>query len=78
MFVLELEVTQNSLVTQSSLLDAKLPEGVLVAAVLQEDYVRVPSAGDCLQAGNTALVLAPENTIAAVKEAFSSNGRPAS
>ncbi len=77
-FVLELEVTQNSLVTQSSLLDAKLPEGVLVAAVLQEDYVRVPSAGDCLQAGNTALVLAPENTIAAVKEAFSSNGRPAS
>ncbi len=77
-YVLELEVTQNSLVTQSSLLDAKLPEGVLVAAVLQEDYVRVPSAGDCLQAGNTALVLTPENMIAAVKQAFSSNGRPAS
>lgn len=76
-FVLELEVMANSAVTQSSLLDTKLPEGVLVAAVLQEDYVRVPAAGDCLQAGNTALVLAREAHIAAVKAAFSSASRPA-
>ncbi|MCA9181857.1 MAG: hypothetical protein KDA51_10410, partial [Planctomycetales bacterium] len=75
--VLELEVMVNSAVTQASLLDAKLPEGVLVAAVLQEDYVRVPAAGDCLQAGNTALVLAREGHIAAVKAAFSSVSRPA-
>lgn len=75
-FVLELEVLEGSLVTQSSLLEAELPVGVLVAAVLQEDYVRVPAASDCLQAGNTALVLAREEHIAAVKEAFSSSSGP--
>ncbi len=76
-FVLELEVAENSLVTQSSLAQAKLPEGVLVAAVLQDDYVRVPAASDCLQAGNTALVLATQKQIAAVAEAFSPVGRSA-
>ncbi|MCA9134156.1 MAG: Trk system potassium transporter TrkA [Planctomycetales bacterium] len=70
-FVLELEVMEHSPVTRSTLAKADLPEGVLVAAVLQEDYVRVPAAGDCLVAGNTALVLAPGNRIAAVKAAFS-------
>lgn len=70
--VLEIEVAENSPVSKSSLLEAKLPEGVLVAAVLQEDYVRVPAASDCLQVGNTALVLAPEHRISAIKDAFSS------
>jgi trk system potassium uptake protein TrkA len=68
--VLELEVAAKSPVTASPLADAKLPEGVLVAAVLQEDYVRVPSASDCLQAGNTALVLATHDQIPAVRKAF--------
>ncbi len=76
-FVLELEIAKNSPVTHSSLSEAKLPEGVLVAAVLQEDYVRVPAASDCLQAGNTALVLAPEPQIASVRKAFSSPRRQA-
>ncbi len=70
-FVLELEVTSRAPVTQSPLSQAKLPEGVLVAAVLQDDYVRVPAASDYLQAGSTALVLATQQRIAAVKEAFS-------
>lgn len=69
-FVLELEVSEGSAVSQQPLSDVHLPEGVLIAAVLQEDYVRVPSAKDCLQAGNTALVLANEDRIDAVKEAF--------
>ncbi len=70
-FVLELEVAEDSPVTQSPLSHVKLPEGVLVAAVLQDDYVRVPAASECLQAGNTALVLATQQHIAAVTEAFS-------
>lgn len=73
-FVLELEVAPQAPITQSPLSRAQLPEGVLVAAVLQDDYVRVPTANDCLQAGNTALVLAPQRCIAPLSRAFSSNG----
>ncbi len=70
-FVLELEAAADSPVTKASLAEVQLPEGVLVAAVLQEDFVRVPSARDCLQAGNTALVLAPQRQITKVASAFS-------
>lgn len=70
-FVLELEVHANSPIVNVPLAQADLPEGVLVAAVLQEDYVRVPAAGDSLQPGNTVLVLSPEDRIADVKAAFS-------
>ncbi len=72
-YVLELEVAAHSPVTQSSLAQLNLPEGVLVAAVLQEDFVRVPSAGDCLQAGNTALVLAPQKQLDHVAAVFNSS-----
>lgn len=72
--VLELEVAAHAPVTQSSLAQLNLPEGVLVAAVLQEDFVRVPLAADCLQAGNTALVLAPKTQCASVATAFSAGG----
>lgn len=69
-FVLELDVAENSVVTQSTLLDVQFPEGVLVAAVLQDDYVRVPTASDCLVTGNTALVLTPQAGIDRVVQAF--------
>ncbi|MCR9291606.1 MAG: Trk system potassium transporter TrkA [bacterium] len=73
-YVLELEVSENAPVTKSSLAEQGLPEGVLVAAVLQEDFVRVPSAMDKLSAGNTALVLSPQNKIDQVAAAFTSHG----
>ncbi|MEZ6136817.1 MAG: Trk system potassium transporter TrkA [Pirellulaceae bacterium] len=69
--VLEIEVAANSRVTQTSLAEARLPEGVLVSAVLHQDFVKVPVADDCLQAGDTALVLAPQARISAVQQAFS-------
>ncbi len=70
-FVMELEVGEHAPVTRSTLADIKLPEGVLVAAVMQEDFVKVPLAKDCLQPGDTALVLAPQAQISAVQTAFS-------
>ena len=73
-FVLELEVAAGSPVTQASLAQVELPSGVLVAAVLQEDFVRVPAATDSLQAGNTALVLAPKAYIDQVAQAFTNAG----
>lgn len=69
--VLEMDVVENSDVTKTSLAQLNLPEGVLVAAILQEDFVRVPAAADCMQAGNTALVLAPQACIDAVIKVFS-------
>src|SRR5690606_10346550 len=41
-YVLELDVYAGAEVTRSPLAEVGLPEGVLVAAVLQEDFVRVP------------------------------------
>lgn len=73
-FVLELEVAPDSDVTKDSLAALSLPEGVLIAAVLQEDFVSVPSANDRLQAGNTALVLARQNQVASVSQSFGVSG----
>ncbi len=68
--VLEIEVGQNASVTKSSLAHVNFPEGVLVSAVLHQDFVTVPTANDCLQAGDTALVLVPETQVALVQRAF--------
>ena len=73
-YVLELEVSAGAPVTQASLAQVNLPEGVLVAAVLQEDFVRVPSAMDTLSAGSTALVLCPQNQLDSIASAFKSSG----
>lgn len=69
-YVLEVEVAKNAPVTQSSLAELKLPEGVLVAAVLQEEFVRVPSATDSLPVGSTALVLSAKSQLEQVSAAF--------
>ncbi len=69
-FVLEVEVVEGASVTKSTLSETGFPEGVLIAAVLQEDYVRVPTASDCLLPGNTALVLTPQAGIEGVTRAF--------
>lgn len=72
--VLELEVASNAPVTQSSLAQLELPEGVLITAVLQGDFVRVPLATDNLQSGDTALVLAKTSQLPDVTQAFSPIG----
>ncbi|MFK7736224.1 MAG: Trk system potassium transporter TrkA [Pirellulaceae bacterium] len=77
-YILELEVAAHSMVTQSSLAELQLPVGVLVAAVLQEDFVRVPAATDSLHPGSTALVLCPSAQLGTVADAFrSSEGKGA-
>ncbi|GAB5402475.1 MAG: Trk system potassium transporter TrkA [Aureliella sp.] len=69
-FVIELEVGEGAPVTGVTLSQIDLPEGVLVAAVLQEDFVRVPTAADTLATGDTALVLTPQSAIDNVVRAF--------
>ncbi len=72
-FVCEIEVQPGSLVTRQTLSQMQLPEGVLVAAVLQDDYVRVPGANDVLPAGSTALVLSAADQLEEVVQAFHGN-----
>ena len=69
-FVLEIEVGCDSPVSRVALSEVALPEGVLVAAVLQKDFVRVPIASDRLEPGDTALVLAPQSCVPVVQAAF--------
>jgi trk system potassium uptake protein TrkA len=59
MTVLEITVQKGSPITNTSLADAGLPPGTLVAAIMERDFVKVPSATDILHAGSTALVLSP-------------------
>ncbi|MCA9195168.1 MAG: Trk system potassium transporter TrkA [Planctomycetales bacterium] len=68
--VLEIEVAHEAPVSQVALAEAGMPDGVLVAAVMQEDFVRVPHATEHLQAGNTALVLCPVSQLPHVRELF--------
>lgn len=68
--VLELEVQKKSPVTLATLSEVAFPEGVLVAAVLQEEFVHVPTATDTLAAGETALVLTPKTLADKVVKAF--------
>ena len=69
--VMELEVAPRAPITQSSLGEMGLPAGILIAAVLREDFVSVPSAGDTLQDGDAALVLAEKDRMNDVASAFS-------
>ncbi len=72
-FILELEVGKNAHVTTCTLAEATLPEGALVTAVMQKEYVRVPTARDRLHEGDTALVLACQSQLSDVMRSFQPN-----
>lgn len=61
--VWEVEILDGAPVTQAELKDVALP-GCLIAAIVREDFVKVPGATDQLQAGDTAVVLVHRNSIA--------------
>lgn len=54
--VWEVEIVRGAPVTQAALRDVAIP-GCLIAALVREDFVKVPGAEDQLQAGDTAVVL---------------------
>ena len=54
--VWEIEVMKDAPATKCSLRELSLPKS-LVAAIERSGYVRVPNADDCLQAGDTAVLL---------------------
>lgn len=69
--VIELEVAPNSPATQVTLRELPLPPRCLVAAMIQDGYVRVPSGNDRFRDGDTAILLVEEDTIDAALVQFS-------
>jgi len=68
--VLEVEVLADSPATQSKLADLKLPKQCLIAAVMREDYARVPGGDDQLHAGDTVVVLVDDDVVDPALKAF--------
>ncbi|HMP80980.1 MAG TPA: NAD-binding protein, partial [Pirellulaceae bacterium] len=69
--VIELEVAPQSAATQATLRDLPLPPRCLVAAMIQDGYVRVPSGNDRFRPSDTAILLVEDDTIDAALAQFS-------
>ena len=67
--VLEVEVWEGTPITLAPLKEIELSQS-LIAAIVREDYVRVPGADDQLRTGDTALVLAQKNCVDANLKLF--------
>ena len=66
--IIEIEVMPGSPISEDDLAKVGLPDRCLVAAIMQHDAVRVPSASDRLQVGETAIILVEEDVVdAAIK-----------
>ncbi len=71
--VVEVEVSADSPACQQSLANLKLPPKCLVAAMIWENYVSVPSADDRLKPDSTALLLAEESVLSLALDFFKSD-----
>ncbi len=72
--VIEVEVENGSPLAGTTLAQAGLPEGCLVGAVLQHDYVRVPTGDDKLQPGDVAILLVEEDVAPRALSRFTVSG----
>ncbi|MEM7455117.1 MAG: Trk system potassium transporter TrkA [Planctomycetota bacterium] len=61
--LVEMEVAINSHATTGTLADLDLPDRCLIVAIIQQDYVRMPTAADKLEAGNTVIVLVEDDVM---------------
>ena len=61
--IIEIEVMPDSKITTAELAEIGLPDRCLVTAIITHDDVRVPTASDRLQAGETAILLAEEDIV---------------
>jgi trk system potassium uptake protein TrkA len=69
--VLEVEVLEGARIAEHVLAKQHLPAQSLIAAVMREDYVRVPGADDRLMPGDTAVVLVDQASVDPILELFS-------
>ena len=72
--VLEIEVIQGAPATEHVLANLPLPSACLIAAVMKEDYVRVPGADDRLVPGDTVVALVDDSAVEDIISLFDING----
>ncbi len=68
--VYEIEVTQGCTATEHVLANLRLPPQCLIAAVLREEYVRVPGADDRLEVGDMVVALIEDSAVEAALQFF--------
>ena len=73
--VYEIEVLEGALATEHVLANVPLPASCLIAAVMKDDYVRVPGADDRLSPGEVVVALIDEASVDAALTQFTVNGR---
>jgi trk system potassium uptake protein TrkA len=73
--VFEIEVQEGVPATEHVLANLQLPDQCLIAAVMREDYVRVPTGDERLQPGEVLLALIDDSAVDAALVQFSPNGR---
>ncbi len=73
--VYEIEVTKGCTATEHVLANLKLPPQCLIAAVLHEDYVRVPGADDHLEPGDTVVALIEDSAVESTLQFFRATSR---
>jgi trk system potassium uptake protein TrkA len=71
----EIEVLEGAVVTEHVLAKVPLPPSCLIAAVMQQDYVRVPRADTRLAPGDVVVALIEDSEAEAALEQFRVNGR---
>ena len=72
--VWEVEIASGAPITQAPLRDVSIP-GCLIAALIREDFVKVPGAEDRFQSGDTAIVLVHKSSINDTLALFESSRR---
>ncbi|MCA9102339.1 MAG: Trk system potassium transporter TrkA [Planctomycetales bacterium] len=75
--VLEIEVREGVRATEHVLAKLALPSQCLIAAVMREDYVRVPGADDQLRSGDTLVMLAHATVLDDVLKVFNADAHAA-
>ncbi len=73
--VLEVDVLPGVPATEHILAKLDLPRQCLIAAVLHEDFTRVPGADDRLHEGDTVIILIEDSVLDDTLKVFRANGR---
>ena len=72
--VLEIDVVAGAPATERVLANLNLPRQCLIAAVIQEQFARVPGGDDRLQPGETVVALAADSAIDQAIKIFDTGG----
>ncbi len=70
LFVLEYNVLKGAPVTRGTIAELPLPEQCLLAAIVRQSFVRVPTGEDHLQEGDSAIVLAADSALQELNDLF--------